>query len=129
MAPLTTIHFETEAHTTHTTHRPNCSPVLQQNHGEHSHEQPKKTTTITHSYTTIHHTPDPIAKASSYMTTINSSHLRDVSYVGLHLCHVFGLLVQQLQHAISQDIDLVGHTGQGLGGVQLCVVQVLGCLA
>ena len=53
------------------------------------------------------------------------AYLGDVVDGGLHAAELRGLDVQQLQHVVRQGVDLVGHAGQGLGGVGLGLLQGL----
>ena len=53
------------------------------------------------------------------------TYLGDVVDGGLHAAELRGLDVQQLQHIVGQGVDLVGHAGQGLGGVSLGLLQGL----
>ena len=41
----------------------------------------------------------------------------------LHLSDLGTLKVQHLQEVVGQGVDLVGHTGQALGGVALGLLQ------
>ena len=50
---------------------------------------------------------------------MNGHGLTDVVNLTFHLPDLGGLEVQHLQEVVGQGVDLVGHTGQTLGGVAL----------
>lgn len=54
---------------------------------------------------------------------MNGHSLSNVIDLTLHLSDLGTLKVQHLQEVVGQGVDLVGHTGQALGGVALGLLQ------
>ena len=61
--------------------------------------------------------------SAGHLLLVYGDGLADVIDLALHLPDLRGLQVQHLQEVVSQRVDLVGDTGQALGGVPLGLLQ------